>query len=48
MWPTHFLGDKTYICGTDDGPSENELESGRFHGHHIAEVTTAVLRGRAL
>jgi NAD(P)H dehydrogenase (quinone) len=28
-------------------PSENELDGGRFQGRHIAEITTALLRGRA-
>jgi NAD(P)H dehydrogenase (quinone) len=27
-------------------PTENELAGGRFQGHHIAEITAALLRGR--
>lgn len=28
-------------------PSANELDGARFQGHHIAQVTTALLRGKA-
>ncbi|WP_137924901.1 NAD(P)H:quinone oxidoreductase [Cupriavidus sp. 2SB] len=39
----------TTLAGADGSraPSENELEGARFQGRHIAEVTTALLRGRA-
>jgi NAD(P)H dehydrogenase (quinone) len=38
----------TALAGTDGSrqPSENELAGARFQGRHIAEVTTALLRGR--
>jgi NAD(P)H dehydrogenase (quinone) len=37
------------IAGPDGSrqPSQNELDGARFQGRHIAEVTTALLRGRA-
>ena len=37
------------IAATDGSrqPSENELAGGRFQGRHIAEVTAALLRGKA-
>jgi NAD(P)H dehydrogenase (quinone) len=37
------------IAATDGSrqPTENELAGGRFQGRHIAEVTAALVRGRA-
>ncbi|VWB37807.1 NAD(P)H dehydrogenase (quinone) [Burkholderia lata] len=38
----------TTLAGADGKrqPSENELEGARFQGRHIAEIATALLRGR--